>query len=289
MNNSPPAPFVQRSKGVAILSLTTFIWGTTFVITQNALAHFPASALVLLRFVIAGILFLPFLRTGWRLWTAAFELGALLWLGFATQTIGLRYTTVDRSAFITSMHVIFVPAFAGLLGRSSRPIIWIAAVMALLGVGLLSHDVSPPNLGDCWTLACAVIWAIYITRLETLTAKLPSTALTAAHIWVVIVLSAGWTYFAHEKIGPIPWKAVIYLGVAATAATTWFQTVGQKWVSAPQAAVVYTLEPVWAAIFAWIFLAQRLGPRGWEGGGLILSAALLTQLPKQKTVTVPSE
>jgi drug/metabolite transporter (DMT)-like permease len=274
----------MKRLGVLILSLTTFLWGTTFVVTKTSLVHFPADALVLGRFLVAGVVFLPFLRMGRRLWLAATELGVLLWLGFGMQTIGLKYTTASRSAFITSMHVIFVPAFAGMLGRSSRPAIWVAAAMALTGVGLLSHDGSPPNLGDWWTLASAIIWGIYITRLETITAELPSLPLTAAHLWVVVFLSAGWVCMDHQPIGPMPWAAVIYLGLAATALTTWFQTLGQKWVSAPQAAVLYTLEPVWGSLFAWIYLGERFGTSGWIGGVLILLAALMTQIPPRKTL-----
>jgi drug/metabolite transporter (DMT)-like permease len=271
----------HKGRGVALLSLTTFLWGTTFVVTQGALekTHIPASELVLGRFVIAGIVFLPFLRLGKKLWLAAIELGITLWAGFATQTIGLKYTTVDRSAFITSMHVIFVPVLAGFMGRSTRWVGWLAAGIALSGVYLLSHDGSPPNRGDLWTLACAMVWAIYITRLETLTAVLPSRALTAAHLWVVVIISVGWTVSTGVSHEALPWGAIVYLGLFATAATTWFQTIGQKWVSAPQAAVLYTLEPLWAALFAWIVLHNVLGLQGRIGGALILGAALLTQIP----------
>src|SRR5271169_5662292 len=119
-------PHKHAGRGVALLTLTTFLWGTTFVVTKHTLDNFQASELILGRFLVAGIVFLPFLRFERKLWLAAGELGVTLWAGFATQTIGLRYTTVDRSAFITSMHVIFVPVLAGLMGRSTRWIVWLA-------------------------------------------------------------------------------------------------------------------------------------------------------------------
>jgi drug/metabolite transporter (DMT)-like permease len=272
----------RTTQGVFILTLTTFLWGTTFVVVKLTLKGFPAAALVFARFAVAAAIFTPFLRLGRKLWLAAFELGVLLWIGFATQTIGLRYTSVNRSAFITSMHVIFVPAFAGLLGRGSRLTIWIAAAMALLGVALLSHDGSPPNIGDLWTAGCAVAWAIYITRLETFARALPSKSLTAAHLWIVAALSALWMWRSHEAAAAIPWLAIAYLGIAATAVTTWFQLIGQRWVSAPQAAVLYTMEPVWAALFGWIVLHERLGAQGWAGAILIILAALMTQVPARQ-------
>lgn len=98
---------------------------------------------------------------------------------------------------------------------------------------------------------------------------------------MVVALSAGWTLSTGVSHGPIPWLAVIYLGLFATAATTFFQTLGQKWVSAPQAAVLFTVEPVWASIFGWIFLSQMLGIRGLIGGAMILGAAVSTQLPSR--------
>ncbi len=275
--------FRHISPGTLLLTLTTFLWGTTFVVVKTTLPGFPASELVLGRFLLAGLVFAPFLRSGKKLWLAATELGVLLWAGFATQTIGLNYTTVNRSAFITSLHVIFVPVFAGLLGRSTRPVVWLAAVTAAVGVLLLSYDRIAPNRGDLWTLACAITWAIYITRLEAFTRALPSRALTAAHLWVVVIISAMWTVHTGVSHQPIPWPAIIYLGLFATAATTWFQTLGQKWVPASQAAVLYTMEPLWAAVFGWIFLQEIPGVRGWAGGGMILLAALLTQLPSATT------
>lgn len=275
----------RTRRGVLILTVITFIWGTTFVVVKKSLAEFPPGALVTARFLVAALAFTPFLRAGWRLWLAAAELGVVLWIGYATQTIGLQYTSVGRSAFLTSLHVIFVPAFVGLLGRSSRRAIWIAAGIALLGVGLLSHDGSPPNVGDLWTTACALAWAIYITRLEMFAKQHPSKPLTVAHLWVVAALSLAWTLGARETVGAIPWFAILYLGLAATALTTWLQTIGQRSVSAPQAAVLYTMEPVWAAMFGWFVLRERLGLLGWIGAALILAAAILTQVPIERRAT----
>ena len=286
MTSTPNHP--HQFRGVALLSFTTFIWGTTFVVTQGAIRqNFPASEIVLGRFLVAGIVFIPFLRLGKKLWLAATELGITLWLGFATQTIGLRYTTVDRSAFITCMHVIFVPVLVGIMGRRTRWIVWFAAVVALSGVFLLSNDGARPNIGDAWTLGCAVVWAVYIARLENYTRALPSRALTAAHLWVVVLLSALWTGCTGVSHGPTPWWAILYLGLFATAATTWFQTLGQKWVSASQAAVLYTMEPLWAALFAWIVLGNVLGIPGRIGGAMILAAAILTQLPSGPRRLIP--
>ena len=262
-----------------LLTLTTFIWGTTFVVTKQALAGVSPAALIFGRFVVAAVVFVPLLRFNRKLWQAAAELGVLLWLGFATQTIGLATTTVGRSAFITSLHVIVVPMLGTIGRRKTTASIWIAAVTAVVGVGLLCHDGSPPNRGDLWTLLCAISWAVYIVRLERWMTILPAGPLTAAQLVVVTSLSAGWLIESHPAVGPIPWIAIGYLGVAATAATTWFQAVGQKSVPAPQAAVLYTLEPVWAALFGGLVLHELLGPRGIIGVTFIVLAAVTSQRP----------
>jgi drug/metabolite transporter (DMT)-like permease len=240
--------------------------------------------LVFWRFLLAAIPFLPFLRTGRQLTLAAAELSLWLWIGYATQTVGLRYTTSGRSAFLTSLHVIFVPLFVGILGRRTRAVIWLAASIALTGVALLSWDGGPPNIGDLWTLACAVAWAAYITRMETFAVKFPTTPLLAAHICGVVILSAAWLAFEHGPAGfsatPITrpaWLAILYLAIATTAATTWLQLLGQRQVAAPRAAVIYTLEPVWAAGFGYLLLNEFFGWRGCIGAAMVLIASLLAR------------
>ncbi len=272
--------------GVLILLLTTFLWGTTFVVSQQTLRAFPVGQLLFGRFAVAAAVFLPFLRPGRRLWLAAAELGVLLWAGYATQTVGLPYTSVARSAFITSLPVVFVPVAAGLLGRVVGPVVWVAAGLALAGVGLLCNDGGRPNVGDLWTVACAVTWAAYIVRLETFARAFPAPHLTAAQLVVVAGLCGGWVAASPAAVvrpgHGYPGVAVVYLGLAATALTTWLQAVGQRVVPAARTAVLYTLEPVFATLFAWAVLHKRPGPAGGVGAVLILAAAVLAQLPARR-------
>jgi drug/metabolite transporter (DMT)-like permease len=171
-----------------------------------------------------------------------------------------------------------------------------AAALALIGTALLCNDgVQPPNAGDGWTLVTAATYGVYIIRLERFTSRFPSMPLTATQLWAVAVFSAVWAGadvgFAsgHEagwaglrRLGSLPketWIEVAYLGIAATALTTWLQAIGQKSVSGPQASLLYTLEPVWAAMFAWIGSGEGFGRAGWAGAGLILAAAMASQWP----------
>ncbi len=299
-----PADAPRRLGGVAVLLLVTLIWGTTFILTRwmetDRASPLPPSNLVFLRFLVAALLCSPALWSGGRslsLWLAGLELGFWLWCGYASQAVGLAGTTVGRSAFITSLNVVCVPVLAALGGGRIQPRVWMAAALAVIGTGLLCNDGGRPNAGDVWTLMTAVTYAVYIVRLERYTCRFPSMPLTAVQLWAVALISAGWVgtdlavhtssgraagWAGAHRLWTLPsetWAEVVYLGVAATALTTWLQAIGQKTVPGPQASLLYTLEPVWAALFAWIGAGESFGRPGWAGAALILAAAIGSQWP----------
>jgi drug/metabolite transporter (DMT)-like permease len=279
---SPPlAPDARRRlRGELLLLFLTLLWGSSFVIIKRIELQVSAGSLVFLRFGIAAALFAPFLRRDARLWLAGLEIGLWLWGGFLTQAIGIRYTTVGRSAFVTSLNVIFVPMLAAVVGRRVGMVIWLAAALAFGGAALLCYDGSPANRGDLWMLLCAVLFAVCIVRLESGAARFPALPLTAVQLLAVCGLSIPW--FARDLIvrpPVIPWGGVLYLAVVCTALTTWLQTVGQRDVPAPQASIIYMMESIFASGFAYLQLGDRMGWRGWAGSATILSATLLSQVP----------
>jgi drug/metabolite transporter (DMT)-like permease len=307
--HAPHTPAGHR-QGILLLLVVTLIWGSTFVVIKGAVADLPPNGLMILRFTVAGLACLPLVRGGRELWTGgralwrgALELGFWLWAGYASQAFGLLYTTASRSAFITSFSVVLVPVLSGLAGRPVPRAIWAAAGLALIGVALLSGDGAPPNVGDAWTLVTAFAYAIYVLRLEKYAGRSESGPLAAAQIWGVLPFAlagsvmlglgrsggapvasgaaavapgAGWIEVA-AGIPPATWLAVLYLALIATAMTTVLQTYGQRRVSAPEAALIFAAEPVWAALFAFVFLGERLGLRGWIGAGLVIGATVLSQ------------
>ena len=272
----------RRLRGILILTLVTLIWGSTFVVVKGALENFSPSLLMLLRFALGALIFLPLWPRSRGSWLVGLELGALSFIGYATQTIGLLYTTAGRSAFITALSVVLVPLIAGLLGRKVRPLVWLGALASFVGVGLLAYDGSPPNVGDFWTLATAVTYAFYILALERHVRDHNPLALTFTQLVWLTVFVAAWSLLSGDlaqlAATPIPWAAILYLTIAATALTTWLMAVGQRDVSAPEAAIVYSMEPVWAAIFAYVVLGEQLGLQGWLGGLLVVLAVIAAQL-----------
>ncbi|HEY1923476.1 MAG TPA: EamA family transporter [Tepidisphaeraceae bacterium] len=276
--------------GAGFLLLAAALWGSSVVVIKPVLADVPAAWINTLRFVIAVLTLSPFICADKKIWRAGLELSGWLFAGFASQTIALRYTTVNRCAFITAMNVIFVPLIAALFGRRIRPMIWAAAITSLAGCWLLCQDGSGPNVGDLWTLGTAITWAMYILRLESKAGDFPPLPLAIAQLIPVAIFSGVWMAAHPEPVVHFHWPAMLFLGLAATAATTFLQAVGQRVVPAPQAAVIFTLEPVFTAIFAYPILHERLNAIGGAGAVMIILAAFATQIPatRREPVAVAS-
>ena len=257
--------------------LATALWGSSFVVIKQISPVMPASAICLARFAIAAIALFTFIRFDRKVWRYGIELSIWLFAGYATQAIALRYTTVNRCAFITATYVVFVPLLAAIYGHRVRPIVWIAAVIALGGGGLMCGEGGGPNIGDLWSLGTAITWSVYIFRIEAIAPKFRPLPLAISQLIPVALFSSVWFSASPQHIAGFHWPALIYLGLAATAATTWLQAFAQQVVPAPQAAVIFTLEPVFAAIFGYFMLGEQLAIRGMIGAVLIILAAIAGQ------------
>ena len=233
-------------------------------------------------------------ETAWR-WGA--EMGMWMFLGFAFQAIGLSMTTAQRSGFLLYLNVKFVPFFARfLLGRNISLSTWISACAAFLGTAMLALDGEAIafNEGDVWSIAAAAASAMFILRLETASKEVPESAqLNAACLWVVTILSFVWTFSegfigaGGVNIGTVNtiidqlWEIakshpleLVYLSGVTTALANYIQTKAQKEISAERASVIYSLDPVYGAVFSSVLLGETLGgPQAIVGAGLITVAA----------------
>jgi drug/metabolite transporter (DMT)-like permease len=257
------------------------------------------------------------LQKAWR-WGA--EMGMWMFLGFSFQAIGLGTTTAQRSGFLLYLNVKFVPFFARIfLGRNISIPTWVSALAAFCGTALLALDGDSIgfNVGDVWSIAAAMTSAMFILRLETASQEVPNAAaLNAACLWVVFLLAAIWCLVIAattttggaslpEAISTIwsqvveigsshPWE-IIYLSAVTTALANYIQTLAQKDVTAERASIIYSLDPVYGAIFSWFLLGETLGgPQAFVGAGLITVAAAtnafldFTTTKADKTQTSPS-
>ncbi|MGA9853508.1 MAG: EamA family transporter [Gammaproteobacteria bacterium] len=270
---------------VLVLLFVTLVWGTTFPIIRAATAHLSGAEITAVRFLVAGLCMLPFAfkasRTAWR---DGIILGAVALVSYVTQAVGLEYISSSRSAFITSLNVLMVPFLGLLLGSRLRLQIASAAVMACAGIGLMSWESGGSLVGDSATLACALTYAIYIILLSRRIKAHESRTLAATQIVAMAVISFVWLLVTHlhgyamaalfARAEPV-WPSLLYLGVVASAAMLFLQAVGQRHVSAEKAAVIYVMEPVFAALFGWLWLHETLGLRGFVGGAMVIAAVIL--------------
>jgi drug/metabolite transporter (DMT)-like permease len=274
---------MQHNKGVLLLILTTAIWGTSFPLLKGILEDLPASTVLAVRFVIAAISFSPYLR---HLNSKLLRDGTLLGTIYFTQCllalVGLETISANRSAFLVSLNVILVPLFGAILGRGLPKQILIAVIVAIAGISILSWEGGGFAIGDLLTFSCAIVIAIYILAMETITPRHPTLPLVAVQLAIGALFGVVWAAF--QPNGQFTEIAshlnlLLYLGVMITAVTIWIQTQAQRWVSASEAALLYTLEPVFASLFSFLWLREALGIRGWLGAALILSATVISQRP----------
>jgi drug/metabolite transporter (DMT)-like permease len=264
----------------------TLVWGTSFVIVQKALQEIPVFHLIAYRFVLAALLLLPLARGKWSpaVRRDGIVLGAILFAGFALQTAGLLWTTPSRAAFLTAISVILVPVFGLFLGRGLRWGPAVGSVLALIGVWTLYRPEASGQgfgKGDALTVACAVVFAVYPLVLEKITRRNPLGPLAVTQFAVVAVLALPSLLLdppSMKELTGAPLVAVLVIGVLATAAAFAAWLYAQRHLSAVEAGVILTLEPVVAAL-----LSVALGIEPWTaalavGGLLVLAAMLVTEL-----------
>ena len=272
----------------------TVVWGTTFPAMKLLSSELDALQIIWLRFVIALLVLAPLwwgMRQPERRWGCA--LGLLLFLAFWLQIEGLARTSSNRNAFVTGLNVLVVPLIAmACMGRRYGWRLWAACAMACAGMALMFHENEPWNLGDTLTLASTVFYAIYILALEecarrTAAVPLRATRMAAAQATVMALASTLLLWLRHGAMGwlqtaaSLPreaWVALVYLGLLASVVVVTLQAWGQQRVDAMRSAIVFGLEPVFAALTAWALLGERLGLAGLAGAALIVGALVFSQL-----------
>jgi drug/metabolite transporter (DMT)-like permease len=292
----------SRHLGTLTLVLITLIWGSTFVIVKETVASVPPALLLALRFSVAALLF-AWVRPSRAALLPGLVLGVLSFAGFATQTLGLVSTTASKAAFITGLSVILTPLFSALWFRyrgfryrgfryrgfryrgfrhsvSARA--YLAAAVALAGLALMSFS-GPLGVtsGDLWVLGTAVFYAFYIIYLGEVAPKHGALELSAVQFWPMAALAWLWAVpqlGQSDSLSSGSLWSLLYLGAVATALVSVLQVRAQRVVSAHVAALIFVLEPVFAALFAYVLLGETLGVWGWVGAGLVGAAMLLSEL-----------
>jgi drug/metabolite transporter (DMT)-like permease len=270
----------------AALVVVTAIWGSTFIVVKDAVERMPVMDFLAWRFVLAAAV-MALARPGAvrRLSPAARRHGVLLGLalaaGYVAQTFGLRRTPATVSGFITGLFVVFTPLCAALLLRKRvGGAAWVAVGLATVGLALLSLRGMTIGTGEAITLLCAVSFALHIVGLGEWSTTTDAYGLAVLQLATVGVLSAAVS--APDTLRPPPdakvWFAILLTALAATALAFFVQTWAQAHLPPTRAAVVMTMEPVFAGVFGVAVGGDRLGPRTVAGALLVLAAMYLVEL-----------
>jgi drug/metabolite transporter (DMT)-like permease len=272
---------------MVLLLIVTLGWGSTFPLLKSLSDDLDSIEISTIRFLLAAICVLPFLiGAPRRTWKDGAILGGMGLVSYVTQAYGLQHISSNRSAFLTSLNVLMVP-FLGLMfgGRLSWPVL-LAACVACAGVGLMSWESGGNLAGDAATILCAFSYAAYVVMLSQRSGRHEAGQLAATQIAVMAAVGALWLLFQSMHSAALAtlaaraaphFPALLYLGAGATAGTLFLQAVAQRNVAADKAAVVYAMEPVFAALFAWLWLNELLGWRGAVGGALIVAAIVVSE------------
>ncbi len=271
------------------------IWGSTFVVIKAALDDISPLLLVTVRFLIAGAILSPLVLTAPRVigretLTGGAVLGALLFLGFWFQTTGMEHTTPSRSAFITGTAVIFTPLLSVLL-RIRRPSVTsvCGAALATAGLWLLTSPGEGGRgfgQGEVLTLLCAICFAGHILAMDHYTRRGDKRRIAFLQVATVGVLGILPTIFVEHlaldglRFNPTPrlLVAMAIMALLATALALFVQSIVQSWTTPTRAAVIFAMEPVFAALTAWIVDDEILAGAALAGALLILAGMIVAEL-----------
>lgn len=269
----------------------TASWGSTFFLIHDLLDRVPAIDFLAVRFTIAGVAMLlvaprAISRLSPETRRHAIVLGALYGVAQILQTIGLAHTPASVSGFITGMYVVCTPLFAALILRTRiTAMTWVAVALATAGLGVLTLDGFSIGYGEALTLVAAMFYALHIVALGAWSR--PADAIGMAIIQCLViaaictVAAAPGGIVVPDRAGD--WVSVLYMALVAGAAALLGQTWAQGHLPPTRAAIIMSMEPVFAAFFAVLLGGDPLTGRMLVGGAMVFTAMLVVELlPRRK-------
>ena len=276
---------------LALLTVTA-CWGSTFFLIHDLLDRLPVLDFLAVRFAIASAaLWLLFPRAVPRLHRrragAAVVLGLLYGVAQILQTAGLAHTPASVSGFITGLYVVATPVFAALLLHTRvGSATWAAVVLAVAGLGVLTLNGFSVGYGEALTLVAALLYALHIVGLGAWSDAQAATGMTIVQLLVISVVCLV-AAAPHGIVLPgsgRDWLSVVYMAVFAGALALAAQTWAQAHLAPARAALVMSMEPVFAALFAVLLGGEQATVRMVVGGLMVLGAMLVVELVPRRRV-----
>ncbi len=316
--------------GISLLLLATVVWGLGFTMQSLALEHIGASSLSSLRNILASLFLIPCIlffdrRTERRLfskkngrfhlditkheWIGGIACGVILGIASTLQQIGIAGEETDsgKAAFITALYVVIVPVLSVFLGKRPRWVVWLGAVLAVVGFYLLSANIIFDGTGffsalarsgfhfassDLMVLLCALVFSVHILVIGFFSPHCEGIRLSAVQFFVAGVAFLPFMLFLERPTLSEIWAAawpIFYLAAFSSGVGYTAQILGQKYVDSTVSAIILSLESVFGALFGLIFLDEQKTPIQIVGCAIVLLAVVLAQLPEHKRKKTPSK
>ena len=274
-----------------LLVAVTAVWGSTFFLIRDLVEHVPSADFLAVRFAIAAVVMAAVFRRQMLALTRrevliGVGLGVLYGLAQLLQTVGLEHTDASVSGFVTGTYVVLTPVLGAVLLRDRIPgSTWLAVGLATVGLAVLSLRGMSVGFGEAVTLAAAVLYALHIIGLGRYSTAASATGLATVQAFVITGVTL---------VGAVPdgitlpqgggqWASLLYMALVAGAVALWAQTWAQSHMPATRAAIVMTMEPVFAAFFAVLLGGESLTARMLLGGGLVLTAMYVVEILGRRT------
>lgn len=281
----PPGWLVDGS-----LALMTLIWGATFILVKRALADVSTLLFLTIRFAIAAVVLALIFRRDFRGSHLSVSIrggvlaGFCLFSGYVVQTVGLRYTSASKAAFITGLSAPMVAVLSGLVYRKAPQLAEVLGVaIAFAGMALMTIQRGTLRIGggDLLVSGCAVAYAFHILVTARFARRVDMGAFVATQIATGAAIGLA-TFWWAEPVR-IQWTATLIAALAvtslfATALAFSVQTWAQRWTSPTRTALIFAMEPVFAWIASYLLAGEILSLRGALGAALILCGILMVEL-----------
>ncbi|XVF09469.1 hypothetical protein REPUB_Repub07fG0095400 [Reevesia pubescens] len=293
----------KKIRSIVLLNFITIVYASDIPVIKSVETIMDPAPFSAVRFVMSAIPFLPFVlraRDDVQIRKAGIELGLWVSVGYFVEALGLLTADAGRASFISLFTVIVVPMLESMLGAIVPARTWFGILMSALGVAMLECSGSPPNFGDLLSFLSAIFFGIHMLRtghLSRSTKKENFLALLGYEVSVVALFSTLWVVIGGWFDGvqdfdkssltweplwdwmvAFPWVPALYTGIFSTGLCLWIEIAAMHEVSATETAIIYGMEPLWGAGFAWFLLGERWGTTGWIGAALVLGGSLLVQI-----------
>ncbi len=282
----------RQLKADLMLIFVTLTWGASYYFTKVALNDVQEFNLIALRFAIAflvsgTVFYKKILKSDLKTIKNAFILATILFTTFICFTFGVKYTSTSNAAFLAALAVVLVPIFSSIIIKQKpEKKALVGVCFAFVGIALLTlNDRISMNIGDIFSIMCAVFYALHMIFTGKLTKEVDSVTLGVLQIGFVAVFSIVFSFIFESPKLPTTFQTqvfVIFLSLLCTGAAFIAQTIAQQYTSPTHVGLIFSLEPVFAAIFGLLFLGEILSLRGYTGCLFMLAGILIVELNTEK-------